>query len=86
MSAQGYQPVTCLLILLFASLSVECGGNEEAMESVFSKENLIAWCVVPFDSTARGPQERAEMLVELGIGRLAYDWRDKDIPTFADEI
>lgn len=54
--------------------------------SIFAKDNLVAWCIVPFDSTHRGPIERAEMLKRLGITRLAYDWRDKDIPTFDQEI
>ena len=56
---------------------------------VFAKDNLVAWCIVPFDSRQRGPAERAEMLQRLGIRMLAYDWRAKDIPTFdqeADEL
>jgi len=34
----------------------------------------------------RGPEERAQMLAELGFRYFAYDWRDKDIPTFETEI
>ncbi len=52
----------------------------------FSKENLVAWCIVPFDAKERGPRERAEMLSRLGIGRLAYDWRGQHVPTFEEEI
>lgn len=52
----------------------------------FSKENLVAWCIVPFDAKERGPKERAEMLARLGIGRLAYDWRGQHVPTFEAEI
>jgi len=65
-----------------ASAGAEKGG-------VFRKDNLIAWCVVPFDARQRGPAERAAMLQRLGITMLAYDWRDKDIPTWdqeADEL
>jgi hypothetical protein len=57
-------------------------GNEK----VFAKENLVAWCIVPFDSKQRGPEERAEMLQRLGLKRLAYDWREKDTPTFDAEL
>lgn len=56
---------------------------------VFARDNLVAWCIVPFDAAKRGPAERAEMLQRLGIKMLAYDWREKDIPTFdqeADEL
>jgi hypothetical protein len=54
--------------------------------SVFAKDNLVAWCIVPFDAKQRGPQERAEMLARLGIKRVAYDWRQKHVPTFEEEI
>jgi hypothetical protein len=54
--------------------------------SVFAKTNLAAWCIVPFDALKRGPQQRAEMLQRLGIGKLAYDWRNEHVPTFEDEI
>ncbi len=53
--------------------------------SIFSRNNLVAWCIVPYDAKARGPAERAEMLQELGITMLAYDWRKKHIPTFDEE-
>ncbi|MCL5744907.1 MAG: sugar phosphate isomerase/epimerase [Acidobacteria bacterium] len=53
---------------------------------IFAKDNLVAWCIVPFDARKRGPEERARMLQNLGIRKFAYDWRDKDIPTFDAEI
>lgn len=52
----------------------------------FSQSNLVAWCIVPFDAKKRGPEERAAMLAQLGIRRLAYDWRAEHIPTFDAEI
>ena len=54
--------------------------------SLFAKPNLLAWCIVPFDAKNRGPKERVEMLVKLGIGRVAYDWRDKHVPTWDEEM
>jgi hypothetical protein len=30
-----------------------------------SRTNLVAWCIVPFDSKKRGPEERADLLAEL---------------------
>jgi len=54
--------------------------------SIYARSNLIAWCIVPFDAKNRGPEERAEMLNKLGITKLAYDWRDKHIPTFDAEL
>ncbi len=52
----------------------------------FDKNQLIAWCIVPFDAKQRGPAERAEMLVRLGIKRVAYDWRAKHVKEFEEEI
>lgn len=49
-------------------------------------EQLVAWCIVPFDASKRGPQQRAEMLVELGMRRCAYDWRAEHVETFEEEI
>jgi hypothetical protein len=55
-------------------------------KDLFALDNLVAWCIVPFDATGRGPQERAAMLKRLGLSRLAYDWRAEHIPTFDQEI
>jgi putative heme-binding domain-containing protein len=53
---------------------------------LFARDNLIAWCIVPFDSKKRGPEERAAMLQRLGFRHFAYDWRAEHIPTFDAEI
>ena len=47
---------------------------------LFERDNLVAWCIVPFDAKKRGPEERAEMLHRLGFLRFAYDWRDEHLP------
>ncbi|MEM6777183.1 MAG: hypothetical protein AAF670_05975 [Planctomycetota bacterium] len=52
----------------------------------FSTENLIAWCIVPFDSEQRSPSARAEMLSRLGLRRVAYDWRSEHVAEFEEEI
>lgn len=52
----------------------------------FATENLVAWCIVPFDASRRTPQRRAAMLQELGIKRSAYDWRQQHVDQFEDEI
>jgi len=57
-----------------------------APAKLFARENLIAWCIVPFDSKKRGPEERAAMLEKLGFTHFAYDWRAEHIPTFDAEV
>lgn len=54
--------------------------------TLLNRENLAAWCIVPFDSKKRNSIERAEMLNRLGITQLAYDWRPEHIPTFEAEV
>jgi sugar phosphate isomerase/epimerase len=53
---------------------------------LFARENLVAWCVVPFDGKKRGPDERAAMMAKLGFRHYAYDWRDQHLPTFEQEL
>lgn len=55
-------------------------------EKLFAKDNLMAWCIVPFDAGKRSPEQRAAMLKELGIKRFAYDYRAEHVPTFEREI
>src|SRR5262245_31729014 len=52
----------------------------------FARDNLVAWCIVPFDAKKRGPGERAAMLQRLGFKRFAYDWRAEHLPTFDAEV
>ncbi len=53
---------------------------------LFARDNLVAWCIVPFDQKKRGPEERATMLKRLGFTRFAYDWRPEHVATFDAEI
>ena len=71
------------IVLILFCCTVFCS---QPKKSVFSKENITAWCIVPFDAKQRNPQERAEMLQRLGIKNLAYDWRDVNIPEFDEEV
>ena len=73
---------------LLAGLLVFFAGPPaaRAVDALFAPTNLVAWCIVPFDTKKRGPEERAEMLQRLGIRRLAYDWRSEHVPTFDAEV
>ena len=48
--------------------------------------DLVAWCIVPFDSRKRTPEERVAMLERLGFERYAYDWRAEHLPDTAREL
>jgi hypothetical protein len=62
------------------------GQSTTEKAKLFSKPNLTAWCIVPFDSSKRGPEQRAQMLKQLGITRLAYDWREEHVAQFEEEL
>jgi sugar phosphate isomerase/epimerase len=77
-------------ILLILSVMIRLPGchtaDRHGSSDPFATENLIAWCIVPFDANHRTPEQRAEMLDDLGITRLAYDYRDEHVPSFREEI
>ncbi|MBA4016533.1 MAG: hypothetical protein C0483_05040 [Pirellula sp.] len=58
----------------------------DATDDLFRRDNLVAWCIVPFDAKKRGPEERAAMLEKLGFKHFAYDFRAEHVPTFEAEI
>jgi putative heme-binding domain-containing protein len=71
---------------LVASPSLGQEKSRPPAGAFFSQDNLIAWCIVPFDSKKRGPEERATMLARLGIRRFAYDWRAEHLTSFEAEV
>lgn len=78
-----------LLVALCVTGKTPCQEpNPKAADksSVFARPNLVAWCIVPFDSKNRTPAERAAMVKRLGLSRVAYDWRGNHVPTFETEI
>lgn len=77
-----YFIIICLVLVCACQTDKRSGANPD----LFHKGNLVAWCIVPFDSMERTPEERAMMLNELGIKQLAYDWRTRHLPTFPLEI
>ena len=54
--------------------------------SLFGRDNLVAWCVVPFDARKRTPPERVVMLQAAGVRKLAWDWRDEHLARMDEEF
>lgn len=77
-----------VLITVLGSTTVSVVSHAEPLppDEIFAKDNLVAWCIVPFDAKRRDSTARAEMLNRLGISKMAYDWREEHVPTFEDEI
>ncbi|GAB2603421.1 sugar phosphate isomerase/epimerase family protein [Spirosoma areae] len=81
-----YSVLATLLIVFIAVNQPVSAQSKSTVKNIYGQNNLIAWCIVPFDVAKRGPEERAEMLNKLHITKLAYDWRDEHIPTFDAEL
>ena len=54
--------------------------------SLFAQQNLLAWCIVPFDNRHRTPAERIAMLKRLGFTQYAWDWRQVHLKDLPEEI
>lgn len=69
----------CNLVLMLSLPTVRAAD-------LFAHDNLVAWCIVPFDAKKRGPEEREAMLQQLGFKHFAYDWRAEHVPSFEAEF
>jgi|LSQX01.2.fsa_nt_gb hypothetical protein len=61
-SKKGETITVGLWIAALASLALVVPGvaaEAASQPNLFDKENLVAWCMVPFDAARRGPEERA---------------------------
>ncbi len=72
------------LIAAFAILMLPNCQNTKINR--INMDNYFAWCIVPFDNQERSPEQRIEMLKELGFEAYAYDWREKHLPEMAREL
>lgn len=73
-----------LSFLLLAVLTA--GPARAASDPLFAPDNLLAWCIVPYDSMHRTPEQRAAMLQELGFRQYVWDWRAEHIKDLPAEI
>ena len=69
-----------------ASPAARTKSATDNQSDLFRRSNLAAWCIVPYDSKRRGPEDRAAMLKKLGISKLVYDYRKEHIPQWEAEL
>lgn len=72
--------------LLLACVVLLGASGVRAAEPLYELKNLAAWCIVPFDSQKRTPEQRAAMVAKMGLTKVAYDWRQEHVPEFEAEI
>lgn len=74
-----------VLAAVFLGAAALLRGDDAS--SLWAQDNLVAWCAAPpWDAKQRNSEERAQMLQDLGFRYFAFNWRDKNIPTFDAEI
>ncbi len=69
-----------------AVVAVFVAAHSVRAADVWARDNVVAWCIVPYDALKRDATARAEMLNRLGIRRLAYDWRGEHVAAFDAEV
>ncbi|MES3020255.1 MAG: AP endonuclease [Pseudomonadota bacterium] len=74
------------LAVVAGSIGPAAAQKRPAAPSLFSQENAMAWCIVPYDSQQRTPAQRIAMLKTLGFSQYAYDWRPKHLDSFGEEL
>ena len=61
-------------------------GHAAEAASLWQREELVAWCIVPYDAKKRDAPARAAMLERLHVHKLAYDWRAEHVAAFDTEV
>jgi sugar phosphate isomerase/epimerase len=75
-----------LLTLVVARAESLKFTEPQSVHNLWEHSNLFAWIVLHTDTRERGPEERAQMLKDLGFTKFAYNWRESDVPDFDREI
>jgi hypothetical protein len=80
--------VSAVLTVDLPPVRAEAAGrvDHDAAGGLWAHNNVLAWGVAPFDVMQRGPEQRAAMLERLGIKNIAFNWRERDVPAFDDQI
>lgn len=71
------------LISLLLLLTISCKDQKLAF---VQQQDLVPWCIVAYDSLARSPEERIDMLRDMGFSKYAYDWRDRHLEQTFEEL
>ncbi|MDO9634496.1 MAG: TIM barrel protein [Paludibacter sp.] len=74
---------TNIVVLIVFTFIYSCTIKQE---KPLEMTNFYPWCIVGFDSLDRTPEERINMLKELGFTKYAYDWRLEDLNEMSYEL
>lgn len=83
---RGWSPAQYVQLASASRMGDPSSNRTQEKKMLFSISNLYAWCIVPYDSVHRSPEQRAAMLKEIGITSFVWDWRAQHIPILKAEI
>lgn len=75
--------INIVAFLLLIQMFYSCTNETEQW---INMDNFYPWCVVAFDSLNRSPEERINMIKELGFYKYAYDWEVDNLDNMYEEL
>ncbi len=69
-----------LLLILIAC------SDQKAVETLIDPSDISPWCIIGFDTENRTPEQRIEMLQEMGIKQYGYNRGKADFSSMAQEF
>lgn len=73
-----------IFTLIFICLS--CKNNEQASNDLINIKDVSPWCIIGFDTEDRSPQERIDLLKELGLSNYGFNKGKGDFSTMKEEF
>lgn len=79
---------TGIVFVILLGFVFSCNSIQKTTtkSKIFRKENLIPWSIVSFDVKERTPQQRIQMLQDMGYTQYAYGNRPKHQATMKHEL
>ncbi len=73
-------------LICFFSFLILLGACKSKVENSFKVEELSPWCILGFDSLDRTPNQRIEMLKQMGFTKYGYNKGKGDISKMKEEF
>lgn len=72
-----------IIALLFSLVLLSCGNDAEKL---IDPNDVTPWCIIGFDSEERTPQQRIDLLKELGLNKYGFNRGKADFSKMIEEF
>jgi len=76
----------CIKLIGLFSLLVLLGSCTKNVEYPFKVDEISPWCIIGFDSLDRTPEQRINMLKQMGFTKYGFNKGKGDLSTMKDEF